>query len=292
MGKRGRCFGTDIMRGEGGVMRKPSGRINPGGGAGQWFGSDGKPGATGESGTSIFDPVLCEALYLWFCPPEGRVLDPFAGGSVRGIVAGRLGLEYVGIELRRGQIDANQKQAAEIGLQAQPRWIVGDAKDTGTLVDGEYDFLFSCPPYADLEIYSDDPRDLSTMPYEEFVEAHAYIIRCAAGLLKEHRFAAWVVSNVRGSGGAYRNLVGDTVRAFEAAGLVFWNDAVLVTAIGSLPLRVRSAFKGSRKLGKTHQNVLIFLKGDPREAAKACGEVSVSDMGLEPRLAESCVAGI
>lgn len=42
-------------------------------------------------GVSIFDPVLCELVYRWFSPPAGRVLDPFAGGSVRGIVAAALG---------------------------------------------------------------------------------------------------------------------------------------------------------------------------------------------------------
>ena len=29
------------------------------------------------NGTSIFDPVLCELAYRWFCPPGGVVLDPF-----------------------------------------------------------------------------------------------------------------------------------------------------------------------------------------------------------------------
>ncbi len=43
------------------------------------------------SGTSIFDPVLCEIAYRWFCLQGGTVLDPFAGGSGRGIVASRLG---------------------------------------------------------------------------------------------------------------------------------------------------------------------------------------------------------
>lgn len=38
------------------------------------------------TGTSIFDPVLCELAYRWFCPQGGLVLDPFAGGSVRGIL--------------------------------------------------------------------------------------------------------------------------------------------------------------------------------------------------------------
>ena len=35
-----------------------------------------------ETGTSIFDPVLCELMYKWFCPANGQILDPFAGGSV------------------------------------------------------------------------------------------------------------------------------------------------------------------------------------------------------------------
>lgn len=61
-----------------------------------------------QSGTSIFDPVLTELAYRWFCPPTGYILDPFAGGSVRGIVAAVLGRAYTGIDLRPEQIEANQ----------------------------------------------------------------------------------------------------------------------------------------------------------------------------------------
>src|SRR5882724_9329726 len=60
------------------------------------------------SGTSIFDPVLCELAYRWFCPPEAQVLDPFAGGSVRGVVASLLGYLYTGVELRGEQVAANE----------------------------------------------------------------------------------------------------------------------------------------------------------------------------------------
>jgi hypothetical protein len=38
------------------------------------------------------------------------VLDPFAGGSARGIVASRLGGRYIGIELRAEQVAANVAQ--------------------------------------------------------------------------------------------------------------------------------------------------------------------------------------
>ena len=35
--------------------------------------------ASEQSGTSIFDPVLCEIAYRWFSPVGGLMLDPFAG---------------------------------------------------------------------------------------------------------------------------------------------------------------------------------------------------------------------
>ena len=43
------------------------------------------------NGTSIFDPVLTEVLLHWFSPKGGKIIDPFAGGSVRGIVSSFLG---------------------------------------------------------------------------------------------------------------------------------------------------------------------------------------------------------
>ena len=81
-----------------------------------------------STGTSIFDPVLCEIAYRWFCPPGGTVLDPFAGGSVRGIVASRLGRRYVGIELRAEQVAANIAQLHLAG-NPPPEWRQGDARD-------------------------------------------------------------------------------------------------------------------------------------------------------------------
>ena len=63
---------------------------------------------------SIFDPVLCELMYRWFVPKNGDILDPFAGGSVRGIVSNYLGYYYTGLELREEQVDANIQQGIDI----------------------------------------------------------------------------------------------------------------------------------------------------------------------------------
>ena len=226
---------------------------------------------------SIFDPVLCELAYRWFSPPGGLVLDPFAGGSVRGIVAAKLGRRYFGVDLSAVQLEANEAQADRIcpdGLR--PTWRCGDSRNLEALADGApVDFIFSCPPYGNLEIYSDDPADISNLEYPEFREAFRVIVASALRLLKPDRFACFVVGDLRDKRGFYRRFVADTAQAFEDGGAGFYNDAILVTALGSLPLRAAGAFESSRKLAKTHQNVLVFCKGDPRKATEACGPVEV-----------------
>lgn len=223
------------------------------------------------SGTSVFDPVLVELSYRWFCPPGGVIVDPFAGGSVRGIVASKLGFRYYGIDLSERQIAANRVQAETICKDSPtpPTWIVGSSTDVETLLPAglRADMIFSCPPYADLEVYSDDPRDLSNMPYDKFVEMYREIITACCRVLKDDRHAIFIVGDVRDKDGFYYCFPEDTVWAFLAAGLRKYNESILVTAVGSLPVRVGKQFRAGRKLGKTHQNVLGFVKGDPKRVA-------------------------
>jgi len=299
--KKARTFGQDLMRGEHKVgqnrkasatdgvqtndlrggkthritndpYRKPGDAIPSGLTHGEIPNYDGADRTI--TGTSIFDPVLCELSYRWFCPPGGSILDPFAGGSVRGIVASKLGRPYTGIDLRPEQIEANRVQAKAICSKPMPKWIEGDAMDVRKLTDpAKFDYLFSCPPYGDLEVYSDDPRDISTMDSGKFEESYRSILIRSAYQLKEDRFATIVIGDVRGKDGNYRNLPGLTIDAMKGAGLALYNEAILITAAGSLPIRVGKQFVATRKLGKTHQNVLTFIKGDARKATEAIGEV-------------------
>lgn len=268
--RKAATFGQDIMRGEHVVGGAP---------AGLTFGEFSDELTVPSSGTSIFDPVLCELSYRWFCPQGGLILDPFAGGSVRGIVASKLERRYFGCDLRAEQIEANRDQANRICDDPMPVWHCGDSRDIVSHAAGvEADFLFSCPPYADLEVYSDDPQDLSTLAYEEFREAYFQIVAESAKLLKNDRFACFVVGEVRGKDGNYYGFVPDTIEAFRRAGLAFYNEGILVTSVGSLPIRAGKQFEATRKLGKTHQNVLVFVKGNAKRATEAVGPVEFGPM--------------
>lgn len=212
--------------------------------------------------TSIFDPTLCELVYKWFNVEGGAIYDCFAGGSVRGIVAEKLGYVYSGIDLRQEQIDANNENAKEIGVS--PTWYCDDSKNADKYItDNSVDLVFSCPPYADLEIYSDDPRDISNMEYTDFCNAYQEIISIACRKLKENRFAVFVVGDVRDKAGYYRNFVDFTKKCFNENGLLTYNELILVEQIGTAAMRVAPMFK-NRKVAKTHQNVLVFYKGDTK----------------------------
>ncbi len=237
-----------------------------------------KKGMHVYEGASIFDPVLCELSYRWFCPEGGKILDPFAGGSVRGVVAGILGYKYDGIDLRDEQVEANFRQAEILKLQ-DVCWHTGDSNQM--LDEAEFkcaDFVYSCPPYADLEKYSDDPKDLSNMDYADFKEVYFSIIKKSVEHLKDNRFACFVVGDVRDKKGFYYNFVSDTIQAFKDAGMELYNEIILVNTVGSLAIRVRRQFNGGRKVGKMHQNVLVFYKGDPKKIKENFPELNLGEL--------------
>lgn len=239
-----------------------------------------RPDDAVASGTSVFDPVVCELAYRWFCPPGGTVVDPFAGGSVRGIIAGILGRPYHGNDLRPEQVESNREQRDEFQqrrmLAADPSWSIGDSTDwVKTLEPNSADMVFTCPPYYDLEEYSDNPADLSSMSYDAFDEAYARIIAGAARALRPNRFAVFVTGDARDNRGGLHDLRGSTIRAAVAAGLTYASGGVLVSPVGTAAVMAGRTFAGTRGLARTHQDILVFCKGSRSEAAKACGDVDV-----------------
>lgn len=216
------------------------------------------------TGTSVFDPVLCELMYRWFAPDNGAILDPFAGGSVRGIVANYLGYNYTGIELRQEQVDSNREQALDIlPINKQPQWYCGDSNIVlNDTFNTKYDLIFTCPPYMDLEVYSDLKEDLSTMDDAKFTYTYEQIINKSCKLLKNNAFAICVVGDVRDKKtGYYKDFITITKMAFYKAGLKLYNEAILLeNGLNTAAMRADKQFTASKKLVKVHQNVLIFIK--------------------------------
>ena len=214
---------------------------------------------------SIFDPVLCEVMYDWFSPKGGRVLDPFAGGSVRGIVAEEMGRKYMGFDINLHQVQANKQQSKK------PLWWCEDSYTAlDKVADESHDFIFTCPPYYDLEVYTDDVNDISNMSVEDFDNRYNQILQKSVKKLKNNRFFTIVVSEVREpsvtgkySTGRYRGLVSKTIDMLEKSGLEFYNDMILFNSQHQASRVGKTYFERNRKIPSVHQNVLVFVKGNP-----------------------------
>jgi hypothetical protein len=83
--------------------------------------------------------------------------------------------------------------------------------------------------------------------------------------------------------GYYKNFISNTIKYFQKSGLTYYNEMVLLTTLGSLPIRAGRLFRSSRKIGKVHQNILVFLKGDIKKAVGKLNNHDIKD-GDYPQL--------
>ena len=215
--------------------------------------------------TSVFDPVLTETMYDWFTIKGDNIYDPFCGGSVRGIVAGKMGRDYTGIDVREEQLDENIKQSTLLQLPLT-------YKTPYETDNNNYDFIFTCPPYWNVEKYSNQEDDLSNMKEEEFYQEYERILLNSVKKLKDNRFMAIVVGDVRRRGdlkqpkGSYILLPQRTIDILAKVGVFLYNDIIYINN-GTNPNQ-HNQFKKYRKVSKIHQNVLVFNKGDWKQASK------------------------
>lgn len=231
---------------------------------------------------STFDPFLCEILVRWFSLPGMTILDPFAGGHVRGVVSGVLHRNYVGVDVNGNQVEANKENLNLILDQyetenfGQVSWVNAASQEWLKSDNADYDMVFMCPPYYNLEIYSDNPLDISTCKtYEEFLGTYREIIKLCHDRLSDDSFAVAVVEEIRRPDGIFYGFVPDTIRAFTDAGFLYYNELILENRIMSLGVRCPKYFEQSRKVGRHHQNVLVFYKGNPKNIENKFGKFSL-----------------
>ena len=235
-----------------------------------------------NSAVSILDPVLSEIACKWFAPPEAKCFDCFAGDTVFGYVSSFLGNEFTGIELRQEQVDFNNK--AVEGLNAN--YICDDGRNVlKHIKKNSQDLLFSCPPYFDLEVYSDLPDDASNQEtYEDFYKIIDEAFSNAIKALKDDRFAVIVVGDVRDrKTGAYRNFPNDVINTFKANGMMLYNNIKLLTPIGTACIRAARQMQ-SRKTVHVYQDILVFYKGDTSKIKENYGYVEVEDVSEDLEL--------
>ncbi len=224
------------------------------------------------AGVSLLDPVLSEIVNIWFGVENGNTFDCFAGDSVFGYVSSYLGNSFTGIELRKEQAKLNNERIK--GFNSI--YHCDDGRNVlNHIKENSQDLLFSCPPYFDLEVYSDLENDASNQEsYEDFLQildtAFSNSIKC----LKDNRFAVIVVGDVRDKKGFYYRLIDDVKDVFKKNDVYLYNELILLDQLGTAPKRANKQMN-NRKVVKVHQNVLVFYKGEPKNIQEHFSKIDV-----------------
>jgi len=231
-----------------------------------------------KTGASLLDPALAEVMCTWFLPSDGKsynTFDCFAGDTAFGFVSTYLGNVFSGTELRQEQVDFNQSRLDEFNLKGT--YYCDDGRNIRNhIADESQDLFFSCPPYYNVEVYSDKDNDASNQAtYEEFYAILDKAFEESAKCLKNNRFAVVVVGDVRGHNGAFYDFPGDVKRTFTRLGFLLYNQLVLVRPIGLSSLFTNGM--KTRKQRSVHEDVLVFYKGDPAVIKEEFGSDFLTD---------------
>lgn len=208
---------------------------------------------------SVFPAPLVEWILLRYGGPEGgKVLDAFAGGPPRAIVSSIMGYEYHGIEIRQEQINENIKVINRLKL-SNTNYHLGDGRFLEAAgLPSSFDVALTCPPYYNLEVYSEHPDDISNFgTYDEFNAAMMFSARAHFKLMKPGAFVCIVVGPFRDKTGELVDFRAHTVDNFREAGFIFWQEIILSKNFGSAAKRSTNSWRGL-KLVPIHEFLLIF----------------------------------
>jgi len=206
---------------------------------------------------SVFNPHLAQMILSAYCPPNAKIYDPFAGGGTRGLIASAMGHVYYGVEIRQEEVDRLEKQKVSLGKDFF--LACGDAQEYPHK-ENFFDFSYTCPPYYNLEIYSDLPSDMSNAKtYDQFL---SMLKNCVGGVyrgLKKGCLSVWVVGNFRDKSGVLTHLNGDLARIAKEVGFKLHDELIFWGASKSAVQRC-GQFEANRKSVRVHEYILIFKK--------------------------------
>jgi hypothetical protein len=121
-------------------------------------------------------------------------------------------------------------------------------------------------------VYDKDYLD-SIGSYSDFLESYKNIFGQVYSVLDEDSFLVLKLGEIRDkNNGEYRGFIADNIRLMQDIGFKYYNELIMVLSHNTAFLKSDNYMR-SRKMVKTHQNILVFYKGDVRNIKDKYGVV-------------------
>lgn len=216
---------------------------------------------------SEFNPDVADRIIRFWSEQGDQILDPFGGRATRAVVSSVLGRKYLGFEIAPSTQKLTIQRVSEVEEAlahslieenfVQPEIRLGD----GTLLEGVpnnfADFVFTCPPYSDVEKYESVPGQLSDLSYSDFIQAIARCMKRCFECLKSGKFCVWVVADFRRD----KRLIPfhyDLVNAASNIGFHL-HDEVIMQNRSPFARYLGNAVAG-KHTAKVHEYILVWKK--------------------------------
>ena len=224
----------------------------------------GRGRSTDGATASIFPPRVALNILAMYGEGVTKIYDPFAGGGTRAIVAAEVGIPYLGVELRKDEVFVLRKllEGREISDDMVEIFEGDSAYGVQTIADGECDFLYTCPPYWNLEKYKGGPADLSMMSYLDFLKTMRKVVKECHRILKPGSLACWVMGMTR-EGGKHNDLVllhHDITRIHLEEGFKVKEEIVIYRNNPIALRRVGNFQRGNKLLIRMHEYCFVYRR--------------------------------
>ena len=212
---------------------------------------------------SQFNPTVAEKIIKIWSKKGDKILDHFSG-RCRALIAQLLERQYTGYEISPKvytQLMNRINKKTLTDFKSKP--IVYN-KDCRLMEhNDEFNLIFTCPPYWDVEDYNkaydeDVDGQLSNYnTYEYFLREYEIVIKKCFFALKIDGFVVWVVSDIRRN----KELIpfsSDTIKIFQKCGFIMHD--IIINKLNSLAVMGVGSALNNKYTPKIHEYILVFKK--------------------------------
>ena len=239
-----------------------------------------------SSSMSEFNPDLCKFVIQCWSNKYDLIVDPYHGWGTRAVISKQLMRNYIGFDISPETND-NVKKLLKINNE-QSKWfetektnvnvICGDGIKLLNIKDDSADFVFSCPPYFNIEKYENVPNQLSNITdYDVFLELMFSAAQRQYTILKNNKYCVMVVGDWRVNGELLM-FSQDMIRAYLNAGFLMHD--FIIHKLNSMAVIGCGSFDNNNFVTKSHEYVLVFKKNTNKKTINSINKTTKNQTKL------------
>lgn len=216
-------------------------------------------GSSNRETVSVMSPELVDFFVRYYSQPGAVYLDPFAGHGIRMQVAALRGLDYYGGDASHEYVRFMHAVLPRLTLADGQHIEVrqGDSRHAEWVPDGIGDFLFTSPPYWDVEFYGPEAEQLGTgHSYDEFLEGLTDVFKAWHPKFKPGAYVCVNVNDLRRDS-SFIPYHADVYTVLRRAGYTLVDTWIVEGLIAGLPKAFAVSFNMRRIAPKLHEYVII-----------------------------------